>query len=119
MLPSIKEGDICIDLGRCHYRWIYSYGDYYCFIKEYDHAELLQSNYKRIIHFGQRNTDLKHLFYCFPKEVGELIRRLAYEVYGESNWSNNDRKRRGLPAIRIKEYTKKRNSNRNNMIPVE
>lgn len=28
-------------------------------------------------------------------------------MYGESNWSNNDRKRRGLTAIRIKEYMRR------------
>ena len=113
MLPSLKEGNINIDLCRYHYRWIYSYGDYYCFIKEYDNAELLvKSEYKGIIHFGQRNTDLKHLYYYYKKEVGELIRVLAYEVYGEDNWSNNDRKRHGLTAIRIKEYMKMRNSKR-------
>lgn len=110
MLPSLKEGDINIDLCRCHYKWIYSNGDYYCFIKEYDNAEILKLEYKGILHFGQKNTDLKHLYSYYKKEVSELIRILAYEVYGENNWSNNDRRRRGLTALRIKEYMKKRNS---------
>lgn len=115
MLPSLKEGDIIIGLCKCHFRWIYSYGDYYCFIKEYDNKEILKSEYKGILHFGQRNTDLKKIYFNYKhndKDIGELIKILTYAVYGKNNWSNNDRKRRGLNAIRIKEYMKKRNSQR-------
>lgn len=48
-----------------------------------------------------RTLYLRHKGGSYVAELhGEWVRVIAYEHYGYGNWSNNDRRQRGLPALR-------------------
>ncbi|OWR32311.1 hypothetical protein CDO73_01495 [Saccharibacillus sp. O23] len=93
-------------------RIVYSYGDFVCFIKEYDENESLIKPVK-LIHFGHRNTDYRGYYYGMKNEHGdfaEIIKEIAYRIYEKGNWSNNDRKRKGLKPINVKRKMEKHNN---------
>jgi len=108
---ALIENEITIKSVRCYYRWVFSYGDYYCFIKEYDDKGNFKPYFEDILHFGQRNSDFRKIYYflkSFNKDKAELIRILASNLYGQKNWSNNDRRRNGLSFINLKRLMNER-----------
>jgi len=92
-------------------RIVYSYGDFICFIKQYDSNRTLLKPVK-LIHFGHRNTDYQDYYYRMNieySEFAEIIKEIVYQIYGKGNWSNNDRKRKGLGAVNVKKKMEKHN----------
>ncbi|WP_047154400.1 hypothetical protein [Aneurinibacillus tyrosinisolvens] len=108
MKDALLEEKMLIDGYDCDVRVVFSFGDLIVFIKKYDMQDELTMPV-HYLHFGKHNTDLRQMYYWLKSEeegrdIAEIIRLIAYKMYGAGNWSNNDRRRKGLSAIQIKKF---------------
>lgn len=102
MLPALLEKEISFKNENCRLRITCFHGDYLITVSQYsDDNQLLKA--KLFLHFGHRNTRFREAFYAYRhdgfNEVAEIFREIAFRLYGKGNWSNNDRKRRGLTPV--------------------
>jgi hypothetical protein len=106
MLPALLDKEISFENENCRLRITCFQGDYLITVNQYSDDILVVLKTKLFLHFGHRNTRFKDVYYSYRhnglNEVAEIFRELAFRLYGEGNWSNNDRKRRGFTSISLK-----------------
>lgn len=100
MLPAIIDREIIFDNENCRLRITSFHGDYLITVSQYSDDNQGVLNTKLFLHFGHRNTRFRQTYYAYRREgfneVAEIFRELAFRLFGEGNWSNNDRRRKGL-----------------------
>lgn len=102
MLPALIDKQINFKNESCRLRVTSFHGDYLITVNQYSEDNHSVLSTKVFLHFGHRNTRFREFYHAYRHkgfdEMAEIIRELAYRVFGEGNWSNNDRKRKGLPT---------------------
>ena len=105
MIPALIEKDISFENQNCRLRITCFYGDYLITVRQYNDEKELKET-RVFLHFGHRNTRFLEIYYDYQNnginDMENVFRELTFQIFGNGNWSNNDRKRKGLTPISIK-----------------
>jgi hypothetical protein len=111
LIPPLIEKQILYKFDPCRLRISCFYGDYLVVVNKYNEKNELQKT-KLFLHFGHRNTRFREAYYTYRNDnqddIAKIFETLAFRIYGEGNWSNNDRLRKGLAAISISKIMKRK-----------
>jgi hypothetical protein len=107
VIPALIEREISFENESCRLRITCFHGDYLITVNQYsDENKLLKT--RLFLHFGHRNTRFREIFFEYRNkginDMAEIFRELTFQIYGNGNWSNNDRKCKGLTPISIKKF---------------
>ncbi|NQX64631.1 hypothetical protein HQN90_00685 [Paenibacillus alba] len=110
LFPALLEKEISFENENCRLRITCFHGDYLITVNQHnDENQLLKT--RLFLHFGHRNTRFREIFYEYRNkginDMADIFRELTFRVFGNENWSNNDRKRKGLTTISIKKFMSK------------
>lgn len=106
MIPALLEKEISFENEKSRLRITCFQGDYLITVNRYSDDNQIVLKTKLFLHLGHRNTRFREIYYAYRdeglNEVAKIFREFTFRIFGERNWSNNDRKRIGLNPISIK-----------------